>query len=169
MSKRPKAVPILHPTLFEMNKLEQPSQPVNKVKVERPYFAPALLLGTSSFTAAGWQDSFDPPGPKPRNFLSYDATQFNTVEIDSTYYGTPSASTVTNWYERTPPDFTFAAKVPHVITHEKLLVNCEAELGEFLDRMSLLAGSSVRCYSDFQGSTKMTFRWMSSVVASASS
>jgi len=48
-----------------MNKLEQPSQPVNKVKVERPYFAPALLLGTSSFTAAGWQDSFYPPGTQP--------------------------------------------------------------------------------------------------------
>ncbi len=140
MPRRPKAGPILHPTLFEMNKLEQPSQPVNKVKVGRPYFAPALLLGTSSFTAAGWQDSFYPPGTQPRNFLSYYATQFNTVEIDSTYYGTPSASAVTNWYERTPPDFTFAAKVPQVITHEKLLVNCEAEFDEFLDRMNLLAG-----------------------------
>jgi hypothetical protein len=31
-----------------------------------------------------------------RNFLSYYATKFRTVEIDSTYYGTPSASTVMN-------------------------------------------------------------------------
>jgi hypothetical protein len=38
------------------------------------------------------------------SFLSYYATKFKTVEIDSTYYGTARASTVMNWYERTPPD-----------------------------------------------------------------
>jgi uncharacterized protein YecE (DUF72 family) len=72
------------------------------------------------------------------DFLSYYARQFQTVEIDSTYYATPSASTVTNWYERTPPDFIFAAKVPQVITHEKVLVNCEADFDEFVGMMDLL-------------------------------
>jgi uncharacterized protein YecE (DUF72 family) len=61
--------------------------------------------------------SFYPPGMQTRNFLSYYATQFKTVEIDSTYYGTPGASTVMNWYERTPTDFIFAAKVSQVVTH----------------------------------------------------
>lgn len=139
MPKRPKLQPAGHPTLFEMSKPEQPAPPANPLIVERPYVAPGLLLGTSSFTADGWQVSFYPPGTKPRNFLSYYATQFNTVEIDSTYYGTPSAQTVTNWFERTPLDFVFAAKVPQVITHQKLLVNCEAEFDEFLERMNLLS------------------------------
>ena len=74
----------------------------------------------------GGLGAFYPPGMKPHDFLSYYAKQFKTVEIDSTYYGTPSASTVTNWYERTPPDFVFAAKVPQVVTHEKVLVDCRA-------------------------------------------
>jgi uncharacterized protein YecE (DUF72 family) len=139
MRKRPKLQPAGHPTLFEMSKPGQPAPPPNPLHVERPYVAPGLLLGTSSFTADGWQVSFYPPGTQPRNFLSYYATQFNTVEIDSTYYGTPSAQTVTNWFERTPPDFVFAAKVPQVITHQKLLVNCEAEFDEFLERMNLLS------------------------------
>jgi uncharacterized protein YecE (DUF72 family) len=52
----------------------------------------------------GWQGSFYPPGMQTRSFLSYYPTKFKTVEIDSTYYGTPSASTAMNWYERTPPD-----------------------------------------------------------------
>ena len=99
------------------------------VKVERPYSEPGLLLGTSSFTAAGWQGSFYPPGMQTRNFLSYYATRFKTVEIDSTYYGTPSASTVMNWFERTPQDFVFVAKVPQIVTHEKVLKDCEAEFG----------------------------------------
>jgi uncharacterized protein YecE (DUF72 family) len=136
--KRPKVEPIRNPTLFEMGKLEHTGRLANSLKVERPYFESGLLLGTSSFTADGWLGSFYPPGTQTRNFLSYYATQFKTVEIDSTYYGTPSTSTVMNWYERTPPDFIFAAKVPQVVTHDKVLKDCEAEFDEFIERMYLL-------------------------------
>jgi uncharacterized protein YecE (DUF72 family) len=73
-----------------------------------------MLLGTSSFTAAGWQGSFYPIGMRSKDFLSYYASQFQTVEIDSTFYGTPTASTVTSWNEKTPQDFIIAAKVPQI-------------------------------------------------------
>ena len=136
--KRPKVEPIREPTLFEMDKLEDAGRLANSLNVERPYSEPGLLLGTSAFTAAGWEGTFYPPGMKPRDYLSFYATQFKTVEVDSTFYRTPSVSTVTGWYEKTPPDFIFAAKVPRVVTHEKILVNCEAEFEEFLDRMDLL-------------------------------
>jgi len=136
--RRPKIEPIRNPTLFEMEKLERAPQLETSLKVERRYSEPGLLLGTSSFTADGWQGSFYPPGMQTGNFLSYYATQFKTVEVDSTYYGTPSAATVTNWYERTPPDFIITAKVPQIITHEKMMVNCEAEFDEFIGRMHLL-------------------------------
>jgi uncharacterized protein YecE (DUF72 family) len=136
--KQPKVEPFQNPTLFEIDKLEDAGQPANPPQVERPYFEPGLLLGTSAFTAAGWEGSFYPAGMKSRDFLAHYATQFVTVELDSTFYGTPSASTVTAWYEKTPPDFLFAAKVPQVVTHEKMLVDCEAEFDEFIRRMDLL-------------------------------
>jgi len=136
--KRSRVEPIRNPTLFEMEKTERVGQPVNSVAVERPYSEPGLFLGTSAFTANGWSGAFYPAGMKPQGFLSYYATQSRTVEIDSTYYGTPSASTVTSWYERTPPDFIFAAKVPQIVTHDKVLKDCEAEFDEFIDRMRLL-------------------------------
>ena len=136
--KRPKVTPIRNPTLFEMEKLEQAGNLVNSLQVHRPYYEPGLLLGTSAFTANGWQGSFYPPGMQPRDFLSFYATKFKTVEIDSTYYGTPSYSTVRGWYAKTSSDFIFAAKVPQVITHEKVLKNCEAEFDEFVNRMGLL-------------------------------
>jgi uncharacterized protein YecE (DUF72 family) len=138
MPKRSKVEPIRDPTLFEMGKLEDAGRLANALKVERPYSEPGLYLGTSAFTANGWPGSFYPVGMKPASYLAYYATKFQTVEIDSTYYRTPSASTVTGWYEKTPPDFVFAAKVPQIITHEKILVNCEAEFEEFVDRMDLL-------------------------------
>ena len=70
--------------------------------------------------------------------------QFQTVEIDSTFYGTPAASTVTSWNEKTPGDFIFAVKLPQVITHEKVLVDCEPELDEFIERMHLSIGRQTR-------------------------
>ena len=35
-------------------------------------------------------------------------------------------------------DFVFAAKVPQAFTHEKVLVDCDAEFGEFMETMNIL-------------------------------
>jgi len=95
-----------------------------------------ILLGTSSFTASGLEGSFYPKGMKSTSYLSYYAKQFRTVEIDATFYGTPSAKTVQSWYDKTPPDFVFAAKVPQVITHDKVFLDCDAEFDEFVSAMA---------------------------------
>ena len=121
-------------SLFE---LEEPCRSESP-NAERPFSLPGVFLGTSSFTADGWQGTFYPIGMRSKDFLCHYATQFQTVEIDSTFYGTPAASTVISWDEKTPPDFIFAVKVPQVITHEKVLVDCEPEFDEFIERMHLL-------------------------------
>jgi len=97
-----------------------------------------IRVGTSAFTAEGWEGSFYPRGMKPAEYLSYYATQFDTVEVDSTFYRTPALSTVKGWYAKTPPGFVFAVKVPQVITHEKVLVVCEEDLSYFLKTMDAL-------------------------------
>jgi uncharacterized protein YecE (DUF72 family) len=97
-----------------------------------------LRLGTSAFTAAGWEGSFYPAGMQPRDFLSYYAQHFDTVEVDSTFYRCPSSSTVRAWKEKTPKNFVFAAKVPQAITHEKVMADCDAYLAQFLSTMDLL-------------------------------
>jgi uncharacterized protein YecE (DUF72 family) len=105
---------------------------------ERPPIIPGLRIGTSEFTAAGWSGSFYPPDLKPKDYLPFYATKFSSVEIDSTYYATPSPSTVRGWRDKTPDGFLFSAKVPQVVTHDKVLVDCEPEFGEFLGAMKLL-------------------------------
>ncbi|HLJ24381.1 MAG TPA: DUF72 domain-containing protein [Candidatus Acidoferrales bacterium] len=97
-----------------------------------------IRLGTSAFTAAGWEGSFYPAGLKPADFLSYYATRFDTVEVDSTFYRTPAISTVKGWYAKTPPGFLFAAKVPQLITHEKMLADCDEDFQLFLRTMDCL-------------------------------
>jgi uncharacterized protein YecE (DUF72 family) len=137
VKKRP-VTPIKCPTLFELGKLEEAERLPDSFKVERPYSEPGLFLGTSSFTASGWSGSFYPAGMKSADYLMYYATRFVTVEIDSTFYGCPSASTVKNWAARTPDDFIFCLKVPQVITHEKVLVNCDSEFKDFVKTMDIL-------------------------------
>jgi uncharacterized protein YecE (DUF72 family) len=97
-----------------------------------------IRLGTSSWTGEGWVGSFYPAASKPQDFLPLYAERFDTVEIDSTFYRIPAARTVEQWRERTPAGFTFAAKVPQTITHEKMLVDVEQDLAVFLRLMDLL-------------------------------
>jgi uncharacterized protein YecE (DUF72 family) len=99
---------------------------------------PPILLGTSSFTATGWQGSFYPKGVRPADYLSYYAQHFDTVEIDSTFYATPNVNVVRSWNAKTPEGFLFAAKVPQVITHKRVLKDCDEEFKVFLTTMDAL-------------------------------
>jgi uncharacterized protein YecE (DUF72 family) len=75
---------------------------------------------------------------KPSDYLTFYSEQFHTVEVDSTFYACPTARTVENWNARTPDGFVFSVKVPQAITHDKVLVDCDAEIAEFLETMDIL-------------------------------
>jgi uncharacterized protein YecE (DUF72 family) len=136
--KRPKVQPVRAPTLFEMEKVEEATNPASSAKAQRAFSVPGMYLGTSSFTAAGWEGTFYPKGMRSADYLAFYAEHFSTVEVDSTFYGCPSARTVGNWAARTPEGFLFSVKVPQIITHEKALVDCDAEFDEFVKTMELL-------------------------------
>jgi uncharacterized protein YecE (DUF72 family) len=112
-------------------------QPGRALAVQFPPMT-EFRIGTSAFTAAGWKGSFYPDKMQPRDFLTYYATKFDTVEVDSTFYHSPPASTVIGWNAKTPPNFVFALKVPQEITHEKCLVDCDSEFTGFLKVADLL-------------------------------
>lgn len=97
-----------------------------------------IRLGTSAFTAAGWEGGFYPKGLPAREQLAFYAQHFDSVEVDSTFYRTPSKTTVQGWEKNTPTGFLFAAKVPQIVTHEKVLVDCDAEIKEFMEAMDCL-------------------------------
>ena len=93
---------------------------------------PRLHLGTSSFSHESWVGPFYPPGTKPGDFLGAYARRFDTVEIDATFYRIPSAAQVRSWAAKVPPGFRIASKFPQAITHEKTLLDCDAERDAFL-------------------------------------
>jgi uncharacterized protein YecE (DUF72 family) len=97
-----------------------------------------IHIGTSAFTAAGWETAFYPAGMKPADYPTYYATKFGTVEVDSTFYRTPSVATVNGWARKVPDGFLLAAKVPQLITHNKVLKDCDADLKGYLENMDLM-------------------------------
>jgi uncharacterized protein YecE (DUF72 family) len=97
-----------------------------------------LYLGTVSWSKFDWIGPFYPAKLKPAEFLETYAREFRAVEIDSTFYRIPSRSIVKGWKDRTPRGFIFTAKVPRVITHSKVLNNCQGEFTAFLKNIEIL-------------------------------
>ena len=97
-----------------------------------------LHLGTIGWSYDFWKGVFYPKKTASKDYLSYYASQFNTVEVDSTFYRIPAKTTVTNWRQQTPENFQFSLKFPQLITHIKMLKDCQYETDVFLERVSLL-------------------------------
>jgi len=95
-------------------------------------------LGTMGFSYNDWLGVFYPMGLKPRNYLRHYSKNFNSVEVDSTFYGTPKSDIVQRWRFNTPEHFVFCLKMPKIITHELGLVQSTTYVQEFLDRVLLL-------------------------------
>ena len=97
-----------------------------------------LYLGTSGWSYADWEGTLYPEALPSASRLAEYVKRFATVEIDSTFYGTPRRSTVQNWREVSPDGFLFAAKFPQEVTHESNLVDTRSEAERFVHTMQTL-------------------------------
>lgn len=98
----------------------------------------ALYLGTMGFSYSDWNGFFYPQEMESISYLGYYSRIFPSVEIDSTFYGTPRKSTIQKWLDDTPYHFRFSAKVPRSITHESGLENTWGLMTEFLETIHRL-------------------------------
>lgn len=97
-----------------------------------------VRVGTMGWSYEDWNGPFYPEGTENRDWLKLYARTFDTVEIDSTFYGTPRASVVKNWDQATPADFVFCSKVPRLITHDLALRDAFEPLRQFVATMAVL-------------------------------
>jgi uncharacterized protein YecE (DUF72 family) len=78
-------------------------------------------VGTSGFSYKEWKGLFYPEDLPDKQMLSFYATRFKAVEIDSTFYRMPSPSTLEAWRDSTPQHFRFVLKASQQITHRQRL------------------------------------------------
>jgi uncharacterized protein YecE (DUF72 family) len=86
-----------------------------------------LRIGTSGWNypagEGAWTGVFYPPKrgrAKTFDELAYYAQHFDTVEINTTFYGQPKAHVAKTWAERTPRDFEFSLKLYRKLTHAEV-------------------------------------------------
>jgi uncharacterized protein YecE (DUF72 family) len=89
------------------------------------------LLGTSGWSYQGWRERFYPQGLAQREWLSFYAQHFTTVEINMTFYRFPKAQILKGWLEKTPPGFKFTLKANRQITHRKKLRDVKGDVHYF--------------------------------------
>ena len=94
--------------------------------------APAIHVGCSGWVYRHWRGTFYPEGLPQKRWFEHYAAQFDTVEINVSFYRLPLASTFEGWREKAPPGFRYALKVNRFITHMKKLLDCEAEVDRFI-------------------------------------
>lgn len=97
-----------------------------------------LFIGTSGWSYKDWVGPFYPVGTKAADYLSIYTGKYNTVEVDSTFYGIPRETTVQKWAEISSKNFTFSPKVPQEITHENRLKKCDQIWEKFLKTLQIL-------------------------------
>ena len=97
------------------------------------------------------------PRPAPRGFdqLGFLAEYFDTIEINSTFYGPAKPKTSRAWVERVAghPDFRFTAKLYRRFTHERKSTWTAAEVREVRDSFDPLMEA------DRLGALLLQFPW----------
>ena len=89
-------------------------------------------IGTSGFYYEHWRGILYPEGIPKNRWFEYFSREFDTVEMNSTFYHLPRSKTVEGWDSRSPDDFLFSFKASRSISHYKRLRGVKEDLYLFL-------------------------------------
>lgn len=106
--------------------LERGGQPATSgiagVKItNESYFKMSIHIGTSGWSYDHWHGVLYPLDIPPWERLHYYGQQFQTVELNSSFYRWPQVSGFKSWQRRLPPGFQLSVKAPRGLTHAKCL------------------------------------------------
>ena len=91
-----------------------------------------VYIGISGYDYKPWRGVFYPEGLPAREWLHYASRQFNSIELNGTFYSLKSPAVFERWLSEAPAhDFLFAVKGGRFITHNLKLRRSETALGNF--------------------------------------
>lgn len=89
-----------------------------------------FYIGTSGIVVPVPQSIY-PAEFKGKSRLAYYSSLLNSLEVNSSFYRNPKASTILKWSEEVEDNFTFTFKVPKTISHAKDLNFDKHEVDSF--------------------------------------
>ncbi|WP_126979488.1 DUF72 domain-containing protein [Frigidibacter oleivorans] len=99
-----------------------------------------IRIGIGGWVFPEWRDNFYPKGLVQARELEYAAGRLTAIEINGTFYRTPSDQTFRDWHDAVPEGFVFAVKAPRYATNRKVLAEAGDSVGRFMDSGLRLLG-----------------------------
>jgi uncharacterized protein YecE (DUF72 family) len=100
-----------------------------------------VRVGCSGWNYDDWRGRLYPEGLGKQRWLGRYAEEFDTVEVNSTFYRLASRDAVARWVEQTPLDFVFAAKASRYLTHVRRLRDIGEGVARYYERIEPLVQS----------------------------
>jgi uncharacterized protein YecE (DUF72 family) len=100
-----------------------------------PSSARPVRVGCSGWQYDDWRGRLYPKGLGTTRWLARYAEEFDTVEVNSTFYRLASRDAVARWVDETPPGFLFAAKASRYLTHVRRLNEIEDGIHRYYERI----------------------------------
>jgi uncharacterized protein YecE (DUF72 family) len=100
-----------------------------------------VRIGCSGWNYDDWRGGLYPGGLGKAHWLERYAEEFDTVEVNSTFYRLPREAAVANWVRETPPGFLFTIKMSRYVTHIKRLRDLPPSIELFYSRIRPLVDS----------------------------
>jgi len=97
-----------------------------------------LFVGTSGYAYKQWKGKFYPERIADKAMLGFYGQQFNTVEINNTFYRIPSEQVLRHWCAEVPDDFSFSIKASRRITHERRLKDVADSVPFLFERLEVM-------------------------------
>ena len=104
---------------------------------------PEIYVGCAKWNRQDLK-GFYPRGTKDE--LHYYGSQFNSIELNATFYNFYSTEQITKWKDKTPDNFRFFPKIPQMISHMKRLLNVEAMTEEFCNSIAAFDEKLGSCF-----------------------
>jgi uncharacterized protein YecE (DUF72 family) len=100
-----------------------------------------IRIGCSGWIYRHWRGLFYPEKLAQKRWFDHYSAEFETVELNTSFYHLPKADTFTKWRDQAPEGFRYAVKAPRFITHMKKLKDCAEAVEEFHSRARHLDGT----------------------------
>jgi uncharacterized protein YecE (DUF72 family) len=117
-----------------------------------------IYSGTSGLVLAEHNKRSFPSAFQDKSRLTYYASLFNSIEINSSFKKVPQARTVEKWAANVPSDFRFTFKCWNRITHNKELQFNPEDIDDFLEVITHIGNKKGCLLVQFPGKLTLAYR-----------
>lgn len=121
---------VSNPEEIDFSLPSTPMETLQLLEVSKQEKSLEIAVGCAKWNRADLK-GFYPRGTKDE--LTYYSRQFNAIELNATFYRSPSKEQVKIWKEKTPEDFKFFPKIPQSISHYARLLHTDEKVKDFVD------------------------------------